>query len=53
MRDAPAHATEMLGGMWGGWNRYNELYGRVRERIIKVTQWRFKVSLHAEQWGLF
>ncbi|XP_043200505.1 uncharacterized protein LOC122369664 [Amphibalanus amphitrite] len=42
MRDAPAHGTEILGGMWGGWNRYNSIYKRVRDRIIKVTQWRFK-----------
>ena len=49
MRDAPAHGTEILGGMWGGWNRFNDLYRRVRERIIKVTQWRFKVSSAAEE----
>ncbi|KAF0298296.1 hypothetical protein FJT64_004359 [Amphibalanus amphitrite] len=42
MRDAPAHGTEILGGMWGGWNRYNSIYKPARDRIIKVTQQRYK-----------
>ncbi|XP_037069613.1 uncharacterized protein LOC119090994 [Pollicipes pollicipes] len=42
MRDAPAHGTEILGGMWGGWNRHNDIYRRVRQRIINSTQWKFK-----------
>ncbi|XP_043242895.1 uncharacterized protein LOC122392271 [Amphibalanus amphitrite] len=34
MRDHPFHGDEILAGMWGGWNRYNDKYRRLRQQMI-------------------
>ncbi|XP_043215369.1 uncharacterized protein LOC122378412 [Amphibalanus amphitrite] len=36
MRDHPWHGTEILAGMWGGWNRYNDKYRPLRQKMLET-----------------
>ena len=45
MRDHPDHGTEILGGMWGGWNRYNDIYRPLRARIVNEIRSHVKVRI--------
>ena len=37
MRDHPWHGSEILAGMWGGWNRYNEKYRVMRRQMLDAV----------------
>ena len=34
MRDHPWQGSEILAGMWGGWNRYNDKYRVLRQQML-------------------
>ena len=37
MRDHPWHGSEILAGMWGGWNRFNEKYRAMRQHMFQAV----------------